>query len=124
MGVGAILWTLAVTVVGGLLVLVIWHKFLKQPEIAPEPTRTPEPRDMGMRLLKAMREQIEGKRGYIVDAYIAARGLGMDFGSEEVDRHLHELVRAGYLEEDHRPAMTAQGVYKITFDGIEAADAH
>ncbi len=87
------------------------------------PDHTPAPPDR-VRLLKAMREQIRGKRGYTVDANVAARGLGMDFGSEEVDRHLHHLVGAGYLQEHPtKPALTAQGVYTITFDGIDVADA-
>lgn len=120
-------WPILVLVVGTLVVTLVlavvprlWRRYFGRPAATPGP---PDCSDNGTRLLEAMREQIRGKRGYIVDAAVAARGLGMDFGSEEVDRYLHDLVRAGYLQEHPKRAVTAQGVYTITFAGIDAADA-
>jgi hypothetical protein len=121
--VGALVVGLIVTVVGGLLVLYVWHKVFKQPETAPEPTpRTDD--DEAMRLLKVMREQIRDKPGYTVYAGPAAESLGIEVDSHEYDRRLHDLVQAGYLEPSNRPALTAKGMYEITFDGIDAADSH
>ena len=38
---------------------------------------------------------------------------------------LHDLVRAGYLEPDPNcAAPSPQGIYRITFSGIYAADNH
>ena len=41
---------------------------------------------------------------------------------ETLDRSLLYLVRAGYLEESADHAMTTQGLYLITFQGIAAID--
>ena len=55
----------------------------------------------------------------------AANSLGMDSGTRDFKRRLHELVRAGYLEPDpNSTAPIAQGIYRITFSGIYAADNH
>ena len=111
-----------VTVIGGLLlVAIVWGVKLIQ-RIVRNRVSHPAEDVPAMQLLKAMREQIRGKTGYNVDAVAAATGLGMDFSSEEVDRHLYWLVRAEYLQEDSRRAMTSSGVYQITPAGIEAAD--
>jgi hypothetical protein len=77
---------------------------------------------MAMRLLKVMREQNRYQRGYFVYADQAAAELGIEIGSEELDSFLHDLVRAGYLQESAKPALTAQYVYMITHDGMDAAD--
>jgi hypothetical protein len=55
-----------------------------------------------------------------VDAVAAASSLGMYPGT--LDRSLLYLVRAGYLEESEDHAMTTQGLYLITFQGIAAID--
>jgi hypothetical protein len=76
-----------------------------------------------MQLLKAMREQLgETSAGRSVDAVAAASSLGMDRGTLEFHRSLHDLVRADYLEEPANPALRAQGKYLITFEGIAAVD--
>lgn len=118
---------LIVTVVGGLVVLFIWHKVLKQPEGTPEPTPEPGPPaqdDTAMQLLKAMREQIRGKSGHTVVASEPAIGLGMEPGSHELDRCLYNLIEAGYLNKPSKPWLTTQYVYQITPAGIDAADAY
>ena len=71
-------------------------------------------------LLKAMREQLEETTGRAVDAGDAAKSLGMYPGT--LDRSLLYLVQAGYLEESADHAMTTQGLYLITFQGIAAID--
>ena len=76
-----------------------------------------------MQLLKAMREQLgKTSAGRSVDAVAAANSLGMDRGTLEFHRSLHDLVRADYLEEHANPALRAQGKYLITYEGIAAAD--
>lgn len=76
-----------------------------------------------LRLLKAMRGQLgEASASRAVDAAAAAEGLGMDRGTLDFHRRLHDLVRAGYLEEPASPALAPRGTYLITFEGIAAAD--
>ena len=79
--------------------------------------------DKTMQLLKAMREQL-GKysASRTLDAVAAANSLGMDRGTLDFHRSMHDLVRTDYLEEPADPALTTQGMYLITFDGIAVAD--
>ena len=76
--------------------------------------------EKSLQLLKVMREQLGETTGRTVDAVAAASSLGMY--PETLDRSLHDLVRAGYLEESADHAMTTQGLYLITFQGIAAID--
>ena len=77
--------------------------------------------EKSLQLLKVMREQLgETSASRTVDAVAAAGSLGMYPGT--LDRSLHELIRAGYIEESANPALTTQGMYLITFEGIYAAD--
>ena len=48
----------------------------------------------------------------------------MDRGTLNFHRSMHDLVRADYLEEPASPALTAQGMYLITFKGIAVADKY
>ncbi len=82
--------------------------------------------DKTMRLLKAMRGQLgDTSASRNVDAVAAADSLGMHSGTRDFERRLHDLVRAGYLEpEPNASAPTTQGIYRITFSGIYAADNH
>jgi hypothetical protein len=82
--------------------------------------------DKTMQLLKAMRGQLgETSASRSVDSVAAADSLGMGSDTREFDRRLQDLVRAGYLEPDpNSVAPTAQGMYRITFSGIYAADNH
>ncbi len=76
-----------------------------------------------MQLLKAMRQQLgKTSASRTVDAVAAANSLGMDRGTLDFHRSMHDLVRADYLEEPASPALTAQGMYLITFEGIAVAD--
>ena len=79
-----------------------------------------------MQLLKAMREQLgDTSASRSVDAVAAANSLGMDSDTHEFARRVQDLVRAGYLEPDPNcAAPTTQGIYRITFSGIYAADSH
>jgi len=77
--------------------------------------------EKSLQLVKVMREQLgEISASRTVDAVAAAGSLGMYPGT--LDRSLHELIRAGYIEESANPALTTQGMYLITFEGISAAD--
>jgi hypothetical protein len=79
-----------------------------------------------IQLLKAMREQLgDTSASRSVDAVAAAEALGMDTTTHDFDRRLQDLVRAGYLEPDpHSAAPGAQGLYRITFAGLDAADGY
>jgi DNA-binding IclR family transcriptional regulator len=77
--------------------------------------------EKSLQLLKVMREQLgESAASRTVDAVAAASSLGMY--PETLHRSLLYLVRAGYLEESADHAMTTQGLYLITFQGIAAID--
>ena len=77
--------------------------------------------EKSLQLVKVMREQLgETSASRTVDAVAAAGSLGMYPGT--LDRSLHELIRAGYIEESANPALTTQGMYLITFQGIAAID--
>jgi DNA-binding IclR family transcriptional regulator len=79
--------------------------------------------DKTMQLLKAMREQLgKTSASRTVDAVAAANSLGLDRSTLAFHRSMHNLVRAGYLEEPADPALTSQGKYLITFEGIAVAD--
>ena len=77
--------------------------------------------EKSLQLLKAMRAQLgETSANRAVDAVAAANSLGMYPGT--LDRSLLYLVRAGYIEEYADRAMTTQGMYLLTFQGIAAID--
>jgi hypothetical protein len=123
-------WPFIVTVTASLAVAaILWgvtrmrRRFSNQSDATPEPT-PPAGDDTAMQLLKALREQIRGKSGYTVVASEPATNLSMKVGSHELDRCLHNLIRAGYLNESSKPMLTAQYVYQITPSGIDAADAY
>ena len=82
--------------------------------------------DKTMQLLKAMRRQLgDTSASRSVDAKAAADSLGMDSDTRDLEGRLHDLVRAGYLEPDPNcAAPSTQGIYRITFSGIYAADNH
>jgi hypothetical protein len=78
-----------------------------------------------MQLLKALRGQLgKTSASRSVDTLGGANSLGMERGSLEFHRRLHDLVQAQYLEEVANPALRAQGKYLITFEGLTAADNH
>jgi hypothetical protein len=80
--------------------------------------------DKAMQLLKAMREQIRGTSGYTVVASEPATQQGMEPGSHDLDRCLHDLAHAGYLQDPANSYLTTQYVYQITPEGMDAADAY
>ena len=77
--------------------------------------------EKSLQLLKAMREQLGESTGRTVDAGAAAKSLGMYPGT--LDRSLHYLIGAGYIEEYADRAMTSRnGMFLITLQGIAAID--
>jgi DNA-binding IclR family transcriptional regulator len=78
--------------------------------------------EKSLQLLKAMREQLgETTSGRTVDAVAAANSLGMYPGT--LERSLHYLVGAGYIDEYADRAMAPRnGMYLITLQGIAAID--
>jgi DNA-binding IclR family transcriptional regulator len=77
--------------------------------------------EKSLQLLQAMREQLGESTGRTVDAGAAAKSLGMYPGT--LDRSLHYLIGAGYLEEYADRAMTSRnGMFLITLQGIAAID--
>ena len=81
--------------------------------------------DETMQLLKALREQLgKTSASRSVDAQGGANALGLERGSLEFHRRLHGLVQAKYLEKPANPALSGQGKYLITFEGLAAADNH
>ncbi len=77
--------------------------------------------EKSLQLLKVMREQLgETSASRSVDAVAAAGSLGMYPGT--LERSLLYLVGAGYIEESADHAMTTQGMYLITLQGIAAID--
>jgi hypothetical protein len=81
--------------------------------------------DETIQLLKVLREQLgKTSASRSVNALAAANSLGLESGSLEFHRRLHDLLRAKYLEEPANPAQSGQGKYLITFEGLAAADNH
>jgi hypothetical protein len=75
--------------------------------------------EKSIRLLTTIRQQLgEISASRTVDAVAAVNSLGMYPGT--LNCSLHELIQAGYIEESADRAMTTQGMYLITFDGIAA----
>jgi len=77
--------------------------------------------EKSLQLLKAMREQLGENTGRTVDAVAAASSLGMYPGT--LERSLHYLVGAGYIEEYADRAMASRnGMFLITLQGMAAID--
>ena len=77
--------------------------------------------EKSLQLLKAMREQLGESTGRTVDAGAAAKRLGMYPGT--LERSLHYLIGAGYIEEYADRAMAMRnGMFLITLQGIAAID--
>ena len=81
--------------------------------------------DETMHLLKALREQLgKTSASRTVDTLAGANSLGLERGSLKFHRRLHDPVQAKYREEPANPALSTQGKYLITFEGLAAADNH
>jgi hypothetical protein len=78
--------------------------------------------EKSLQLLKVMREQLgETAASRTVDAVAAASSLGMYPGT--LDRSLHYLIGAGYIEEYADRAMSSRdGMFLITLQGVAAID--
>jgi DNA-binding MarR family transcriptional regulator len=78
-----------------------------------------------LEFLRRLRDQVRGRERFGEDhrnVYTGdvARELGMD--RPEYERRLEELVSAGYLLPHPNILFERQGVYRITDEGIAAAD--
>src|SRR5215212_820712 len=61
----------------------------------------------------------------IMTGSVHADARGMDTTTHDFDCRLQDLVRAGYREPDpNSAAPAAQGLYRITFAGLDAADGY
>jgi hypothetical protein len=67
-----------------------------------------------------MRQQVAGKPSNMVSGSEPGRELGMETGTEELDRRMSDLVQAGYLEEIDN-THTASYLYRITQEGMDIA---
>jgi DNA-binding IclR family transcriptional regulator len=77
--------------------------------------------EKSLQLLNAIRQQLGETTGRNVESGAAAKSLGMYPGT--LDRSLHYLIGAGYLEEYADRAMTSRnGMFLITLQGIAAID--
>jgi hypothetical protein len=104
---------ITIEVIGGGILLILvalstyfWRRFWKRNH-APQateasqaiPPASSELEDKTMQLLKIMRQQVAGKSTDIVSGSDAGWKLGMEPGTEELNRRMSDLVQAGYLEE-------------------------
>jgi hypothetical protein len=74
------------------------------------------------RMLKHMQKQIfEHPAPYVV-VRRAAVSIGVNPGGSECDDLVDELLEAGYLQSYPSPSLTAHGLYRLTNQGIAAAE--
>jgi hypothetical protein len=76
-------------------------------------------------MLRHMRRQILGQPAPYVEVRAAAISGGVDPGGSECSGLVAELLRAGYIQRYPAPSLTAHGLYRLTDQGIAAAnEAH
>jgi hypothetical protein len=78
--------------------------------------------DKALGMLKHMRRQIFGHAAPYVEVRGAAVSMGVDPGGSECDGLVDELLQAGYLQSYPSPSLTAHGLYRLTNQGIAAAE--
>jgi hypothetical protein len=74
------------------------------------------------RMLKHMQKQIFGHPAPYVGVRGAAVSIGVDPGGSECEDLVDELLEAGYLQSYPSPSLTAHGLYRLTNQGIAAAE--
>jgi hypothetical protein len=77
--------------------------------------------DKAQGMLKHMRRQIVGQAAPYVAVRGAAISIDVDPGGSECAGLVDELVHAGYLQPYPSPSLTAHGLYRLTDQGIAAA---
>ena len=73
-------------------------------------------------MLKHMRMQILRHPAPYVVVQGAAVSIGVDPGGSECDSLIDELLQAGYIQSYPSPSLTAHGLYRMTDQGIAAAE--
>ena len=74
------------------------------------------------RLLREMGRQAEGKVEPIVAPMEAAERLNIDTSSPVYEEAVNRLLKRGYLEKTHHPALgTTMGAYRLTEEGLAEA---
>lgn len=73
--------------------------------------------DMARQLLREMGYQAEGSLAPDVVPREAAENLGLDPGAPEYEAALNHLLALGDIEPNPDPALTEQGLYRLTRQG-------
>ena len=73
-------------------------------------------------MLKHMQKQILGHPAPYVVVRGAAVSIGVDPGGSECECLVDELLQAGYIQTYPSPSLTAHGLYRMTDQGIAAAE--
>jgi hypothetical protein len=73
--------------------------------------------DMARQLLREMGYQAEGSPTPDVVPREAAENLGLDPGAPEYEAALNHLLALGDIEPNPDPALTEQGLYRLTRQG-------
>ena len=79
--------------------------------------------EKALAMLKHMRSQIFGQPAPYVEVRGAAISVGLEPGGDECAGLVDELLRAGYIQHYPSPSLTANGLYRLTDQGIAVADA-
>jgi hypothetical protein len=77
--------------------------------------------DKALGMLRHMRKQILVHPAPYVVVRGAAFSIGVDPSGSECDGLVYELLEAGYIQSYPSPSLTAQGLYRLTDQGIAAA---
>ena len=72
-------------------------------------------------LLKEMGQQVEGKPTPDVLPKVAAENLDLDPGSPEYEAALNHLLALGDIKPNPDPALSRQGLYRLTRQGLTRA---
>jgi hypothetical protein len=78
--------------------------------------------DKALGMLKHMRRQLLWQPDRYVQVRGAAVSVGVDPGGSECDSLVDELLQAGYIQSYPSPSLTAHGLYRLTDQGVAAAD--
>jgi hypothetical protein len=86
--------------------------------VVEESVRKMSEKALGM--LRHMQKQIFGHPAPYVVVRGAAFSIGVDPSGSECDGLVDELLEAGYIQSYPSPSLTAQGLYRLTDQGIAA----
>ena len=78
--------------------------------------------EKALAMLKHMRRQILGQPAPYVEVRGAAISVGVNPVGTECDGLVDELLRGGYIRTYPSASLTAHGLYRLTEQGIVAAD--